>query len=99
MSKQGLDIAPPPRKAKVAELTKKPVNKAKPGKTVKPKVEKAERSVSFENVAGEEKVQFNKRVTRNTADGFDMLAIKTRKKVPQLLDEALELLENKYGKS
>jgi len=103
MSKQGLDIAPPPRKAKTEQATTETPasSKAKPPakKEKKPKVEKAERSVSFENVAGEEKVQFNKRVTRNTADGFEMLAIKTRKKIPQLLDEALEMLEGKYGKS
>jgi hypothetical protein len=54
--------------------------------------------VSFDNVAGDEKVQFNKRTTRNTTDGFEILAIKTRKKVPQLLEEALEILESKYGK-
>ena len=66
--------------------------------TKPPKTEDT-RAVSFENVAGEDKVQFNKRITRNTADGFEMLAIKTRKKVPQLLEEALELLESKYGKS
>ena len=95
MNKQGLNIAPPPRKPRTAE----PV---KPKPTTKPKAVKAQetgRAVSFENVSGEEKVQFNKRITRNTADGFEMLAIKTRKKVPQLLEEALELLEGKYGKS
>lgn len=92
---QGLNIAPPPRK-KAQENEKSVSTKTKQTKL---KVEEASRSVSFENVASDEKVQFNKRVTRNTADGFEMLAIKTRKKVPQLLDEALELLENKYGKS
>lgn len=45
-----------------------------------------------------EKVQFNKRVTRGVADGYEMLAIRTRKKVPELLAEALELLEGRYGK-
>ena len=52
-------------------------------------------SISF---AEETKVQFNKRVTRNTADGFEMLSIKTRRKVPDLLAEGLEMLEAKYGK-
>ena len=100
MSKQGLHIAPPSRKAKTAQVTETPdSSKAKQVKAVKTKVEKTERSVSFDTIAGEEKVQFNKRVTRNTADGFEMLAIKTRKKIPQLLDEALEMLEGKYGKS
>ena len=91
MSKQGLNIAPPPRKARTIEASK-----PKPPAI---KTQETSRAVSFENVSGEEKVQFNKRVTRNTADGFEMLAIKTRKKIPQLLEEALELLEEKYGKS
>ena len=43
-------------------------------------------------------MQFNKRVTRRVADGFEMLAIRSRKKVPALLAEALELLEERYGK-
>jgi hypothetical protein len=43
-------------------------------------------------------VQFNKRVTRGVADGYEMLAIRTRKKVPDLLAEALELLQERYGK-
>ena len=102
MSKQGLNIAPPPRKPKAAAPAEQPQKKpSKPKAAVKPVEVKAEesRAVSFENVGGEDKVQFNKRVTRNTADGFEMLAIKTRKKVPELLAEALELLEGKYGKS
>ena len=53
----------------------------------------------FSQVAAGEKVQFNKRVTRETADGFELLAIRTRRKVPELLTEALKLLEAKYGKS
>ena len=96
MTNQGLNIAPPPRKAKTSDVSGKPVT-SKPKMTKPPKTE--DRAVSFENVAGEDKVQFNKRITRNTADGFEMLAIKMRKKVPQLLEEALELLESKYGKS
>jgi len=50
------------------------------------------------NIAGTDTVQFNKRIQRATADGFDILAIKLRRKVPDLLDEALEILEEKYGK-
>jgi hypothetical protein len=45
-----------------------------------------------------ERVQFNKRVTRGVADGFEMLAIKTRRKVPDLLAEALDVLQERYGK-
>ena len=46
----------------------------------------------------EDKVQFNKRVTRRVADEFEMLAIRTRRKVPDLLAEALSLLEERYGR-
>ncbi|RVT80671.1 hypothetical protein DXV76_20855 [Rhodobacteraceae bacterium CCMM004] len=52
----------------------------------------------FDHVAEDEKVQFNKRVTRRVADGYEMLAIRTRRKVPDLLAEALDLLEEKHGK-
>jgi hypothetical protein len=52
----------------------------------------------FQQVKEDERVQFNKRVTRRTADGFEMLAIRSRKKVPELLAEALALLEERYGK-
>jgi len=98
MNKQGLNIAPPPRKASAVKQTaEKKTPKQLSSKQQKPN--DTERVVSFDNVGGDEKVQFNKRVTRNTADGFEMLAIKTRKKVPELLEEALEMLEKKYGKS
>jgi hypothetical protein len=52
----------------------------------------------FQQVKEDERVQFNKRVTRRVADGFEMLAIRSRKKVPELLAEALDLLEARYGK-
>lgn len=102
MANQGLNIAPPPRKPTKIDASDKPAvtSKSKANKPLKSKTaDTTSRAVSFENVAGEDKVQFNKRITRNTADGFEMLAIKTRKKVPQLLEEALEMLESKYGKS
>lgn len=101
MANQGLNIAPPPRKPTTTDASDKPAvtSKSKATKPLKSKNADTSRAVSFENVAGEDKVQFNKRITRNTADGFEMLAIKTRKKVPQLLEEALEMLESKYGKS
>ena len=54
-------------------------------------------AAKFRQVKEDEMVQFNKRVTRGVADGFEMLAIKSRKKVPELLAEALELLEQQYG--
>ena len=52
----------------------------------------------FDQVKEDERVQFNKRVTRRVADGFELLAIRTRRKVPDLLAEALEKLEEQYGK-
>jgi hypothetical protein len=52
----------------------------------------------FAQVKEDGRVQFNKRVTRRVADGFEMLAIRTHKKMPDLLAEALELLEERYGK-
>jgi hypothetical protein len=53
----------------------------------------------FRQVKEDERVQFNKRVTRGVADGFEMLAIRSRRKVPDLLAEALDLLEERYGKA
>lgn len=85
MSK-GLQIAEPPRRrqSRVGELdTERP----KPVEVAK-----------FDHVAEDEKVQFNKRVTRRVADGYEILAIRTRRKVPDLLAEALIVLEEKYGK-
>ncbi len=83
MSKKGLKLgAPPPRK------TEKPQPDSKP----------ASEPAKFVNVAENDKVQFNKRISRSTADGYEMLAIKTRLKVPELLAEGLELLQEKYGK-
>jgi hypothetical protein len=52
----------------------------------------------FLQMKEDDRVQFNKRVTRRVADGFELLAIRTRKKVPALLAEALDLLEERYGK-
>ena len=96
----GLDIPPPPdRKKSPPDLAVAPSSKAtkettKPKASAKPK----KQPVKFDKQAETEKVQFNKRVTRRTADTFDMLAIKTRVKVPDLLDEAADYLESKYGK-
>lgn len=52
----------------------------------------------FAKVAGTQMTQFNKRIPKETADTFAILAVKTNMKVPQLLEEAAELLQNKYGK-
>lgn len=79
-----LKIAPPPprRAAKEDEAPAKPP-------VAPPK---------FNQAKEDERVQFNKRVTQRVADGFEMLAIRTRRKVPELLAEALELLEERHGK-
>jgi hypothetical protein len=52
----------------------------------------------FNQIREKDRVQFNKRVSRGVADGFEMLAIRTRRKVPELLTEALELLQERYGR-
>ena len=80
--------APAPEPAPVAAV---PVAAPKPA----PKVRAAGK---FRQVKEDERVQFNKRVTRRVADGFEMLAIRSRVKVPELLAEALELLEERYGR-
>ena len=82
---KGLQIAEPPRRR--SEATEHSAEVSQTG-----------RGEKFSQVAEGEKVQFNKRVTRGVADGYEMLAIRTRKKVPELLAEALELLEGRYGK-
>lgn len=85
MSK-GLQIAEPPRRRQSGSGAAEPEHQ-KPAQVAK-----------FDHVAEDEKVQFNKRVTRRVADGYEILAIRTRRKVPDLLAEALSLLEEKHGK-
>lgn len=85
MSK-GLKIAEPPRRRTTG------AGEAAPERQEPVEVAK------FDQVAENEKVQFNKRVTRRVADGYEILAIRTRRKVPDLLAEALALLEEKHGK-
>lgn len=81
-----LKIAPPPPRRTMSEADPDtPV----PAASVLPK---------FAQLKEDERVQFNKRVTRRTADGFELLAIRLHRKVPELLAEALELLEERYGK-
>lgn len=84
MSK-GLKIAEPPRRRQ--EAGKADTERPKPVEIAK-----------FDHIGEGEKVQFNKRVTRRVADGYEILAIRTRRKVPDLLAEALSLLEEKHGK-
>lgn len=82
---KGLQIAEPPKRRSEAAQEA-------------PVAHETGRGEKFTQVAEGEKVQFNKRVTRGVADGYEMLAIRTRKKVPDLLAEALELLQERYGK-
>ena len=82
---KGLKIAEPPRRRREAEAA----NTQTPTDT----------GELLSQVSEHEKVQFNKRIPRGTADGYEILAIRTRRKVPDLLVEGLKLLEEKYGKS
>ena len=94
-----LKIAPPPRRPATVETEPEPVSL--PVEATEPKPVLAPRrsaAVKFRQVKEDERVQFNKRVTRRVADGFEMLAIRSRRKVPELLAEALELLEERYGR-
>ena len=90
---KGLQMAEPPRRRTDAT--------ADTAQEDTPKIKMqgaADTGVKFTQVAEGEKVQFNKRVKRGVADGYEMLAIRTRQKVPELLEEALALLEKRYGK-
>ena len=102
--KNPLTIAPPPPRPVIAEAEPdpKPIpspiepearSAAAPRKRVRPPA-----ATKFLQVKEDERVQFNKRVTRHVADGFEMLAIRTRRKVPELLAEALSLLGERYGR-
>ena len=95
MATQGLNIDPPPRKTNRQDMPE-PETRAEETREVSRRSKRI--NVKFDQMSEADKVQFNKRVTRNTADGYEILSIKTRKKIPELLAEGLELLENKYGK-
>ena len=103
MTQNPLKIAPPPRRPAVVEaepkpepeLPPQPVAEAAPKPARRPSMSAA---AKFRQVKEDERVQFNKRVTRRVADGFEMLAIRSRRKVPELLAEALDLLEERYGR-
>lgn len=81
---RGLKIDPPKRGGK----------SGKPANTDKPKGG----GIKFDQLADTDMVQFNKRVPRSVADGYETLRIQTRRKVPELIAEGLELLQEKYGK-
>jgi hypothetical protein len=97
-----LKIAPPPPRPAVVEAEAEPepsspsIAEIEPRPT--PRQNAAKPVTTFRQVKEDERVQFNKRVTRRVADGFEMLAIRTHRRVPELLAEALELLEQRYGR-
>ena len=92
---KGLKLAEPPRRrAPPVEAAPTPKPAASKGRGSAP----AAPPEKFDQVAGTAKVQFNKRITREVADGYEILAIRTRRRVPELLAEALELLEGRYGR-
>lgn len=89
---KGLKLAEPPRRRTApAEETAGQGGPTPPRPAPVP-------SEKFDQISAEAKVQFNKRVTREVADGYEILAIRTRRRVPDLLAEALVLLEARYGK-
>jgi hypothetical protein len=90
-----LKIAPPPPRRSVVQV-EPPPREPEPAAAPAPLASVA--VPKFGQVKEDERVQFNKRVTRRVADGYEMLAIRLRKKVPELLAEALDLLEERHGK-
>ena len=96
-----LKIAPPPPRRTAVEADPPPAERPEPNPRAPEHAPQAlaETAASkFRQVKEVEMVQFNKRVRRGVADGYEMLAIRSRKKVPELLAEGLELLEQRYGK-
>lgn len=88
---------PPPRTTPPAANDRENAEQGTTEAVTKPAAPKVSRA-KFTQVKEDERVQFNKRVTQGVADGYEMLAIRTRKKVPELIAEGLELLEKHYGK-
>ena len=87
---KGLRIAKPPQRR---------VREAPDGQGVAQPLAIPAPAGKFDQVAASQKVQFNKRVAREVADGYEILAIRTRRRVPDLLAEALELLEQRHGRA
>ena len=84
--------APPPRPAQTAE----PAPAATEAEA--PRRQASHTGGKFDQVREGAMVQFNKRIPQHVADAFEMLAIKTRRRVPELLAEAAELLQERHGK-
>lgn len=82
---KGLTIAEPPKR----KPTKGPA--PEPTATVV-------HTNKFAKIQADTKVQFNKRISQSAVDGYAILSATTHKKIPELLEEGLELLQQKYGK-
>lgn len=97
-----LKIAPPPKRPNAAgmepaEPAPLPVRETEPAPAERAKPVLAA-AAKFRQVKEDTRVQFNKRVTQGVADGFELLSIKLHRRVPDLLEEALELMQDRYGK-
>lgn len=92
-----LDLPPPPER-KTEQAARPKAKRSPKAKASNDSTRSKGKGIKFEQIAEAETVQFNRRISRGTADGYEMLAIRTRTKVPELLAEGLALLEEKYGK-
>ena len=107
---KGLSIAaPPPRPSAAAAepagavaptpaVSPAPVAKPAPAARQPRAKRPAPAGERFGQVRDGDMVQLNRRVPQHVADGYEMLAIRMRCKVPDLIAEGLELLQEKYGK-
>ena len=93
---KGLKLATPPRRRTDMDSVDTP---SPPAESAIPAAANVAPTEKLDQVASSAKVQFNKRLAREVADGYEILAIRTRRKVPDLLAEALELLEIRYGRT
>lgn len=87
---KGLSIAEPPKRRRETQPTAGDHMPEAAPATSAPSM--------FSQTRESDKVQFNKRIDKAVADGYAIMAVKTGKKVPELLKEGLESLEEKYGK-
>lgn len=87
---KGLSIAEPPKRRRETQAAAPQIEQASATALNSPSM--------FHQTRESDKVQFNKRIDKAVADGYAIMAVKTGKKVPELLKEGLEALEAKYGK-
>lgn len=89
---KGLSIAEPPKRRRDTTVSPETSRAEQPAEPV------VSSPSMFNQTREGDKVQFNKRIDKSVADGYAIMAVKTGKKVPELLKEGLEALEAKYGK-